>query len=235
MLTRLHEPRPCRIVRTSVSIAAVFFLLPTLTGGAALGCGYEDPQVVAMGALNLVYPESLHVGTAVWQAQAEGRLPRDFPRDLPPPLRPVVRAFAAPLVAAAVVTPVATPDPASVAPLLEAMNLLAQFRQRLDAAGQLTERPNLTTVFASKMLWARFVPGSEGVIARTHVAGPEPGDVVLITEAVVLRALLSGSMALDEVLERKLIRLYGETADVSASVRWLATLPPSITKTGKGG
>ena len=46
---------------------------------AVVACGLEDPSSISMrrGMLNMAYPESLHVGTAVWQAQLAGRLPRD--------------------------------------------------------------------------------------------------------------------------------------------------------------
>ena len=45
------------------------------TGSAAFACGYHNPSDVARGAMNFAYPNSLHVRTAVWQAQASGVLP----------------------------------------------------------------------------------------------------------------------------------------------------------------
>jgi len=52
-------------------------LLATTPG--AFACGLEDPSSISLrrGALNVAFPEALHVGTAVWQAQLAGTLSRD--------------------------------------------------------------------------------------------------------------------------------------------------------------
>ncbi|MEI2298831.1 hypothetical protein [Ensifer sp. MJa1] len=56
-------------------------LLTALFAGSALACGYENPQSVALGVMNWVYPKSLYVRTAVWQAEDAGVLP---PRETKP-------------------------------------------------------------------------------------------------------------------------------------------------------
>lgn len=46
-----------------------------LAASAAYACGFHNPSDVARGAMNLIYPKSLYVRTAVWQAQHRGLLP----------------------------------------------------------------------------------------------------------------------------------------------------------------
>ncbi len=44
---------------------------------AATACGFHDDVMLQRGLLNWVYPEALHVRTAVWGAQLTGRIERD--------------------------------------------------------------------------------------------------------------------------------------------------------------
>jgi hypothetical protein len=46
-----------------------------LASTPTFACGFHDPRSVARGVMNLAYPKSLYVGTAVWQAQRTGVLP----------------------------------------------------------------------------------------------------------------------------------------------------------------
>ena len=196
-----------------------------------LACGYEDPQSVAIGALNFAYPDSLHLGTAIWQAQMDGVLPREPKADLrATPASPTMpRAFAVP-VGSSISTP-ATTDPARVAALMEALRLIEQSRQRLAEYDQSANRPPLAMVFASKVLWTRFVPSAQGTLAQTHVSGPEQGDVVVITEALVVQAMLAGTLKPADAYALKLVRFYADDAPSAAAQRWLLALAPSqITK-----
>ena len=52
-------------------------ILVCIVATRSLACGYEDPQSIAIGALNLAFPDSLHLRTAIWQAQVDGVLPRE--------------------------------------------------------------------------------------------------------------------------------------------------------------
>ncbi|MGZ9031593.1 MAG: hypothetical protein ACXW2G_09475, partial [Burkholderiaceae bacterium] len=86
--------RPRMLTRFAAALACAAAALP------ALACGLEDPSSIAIqrGVLNLAYPLSLHVGTAVWQAQAAGRLPRDplaQQGDLTPEARAALRMLRA--------------------------------------------------------------------------------------------------------------------------------------------
>ncbi|MHA1517720.1 MAG: hypothetical protein ACTSYK_03865 [Alphaproteobacteria bacterium] len=58
------------VVASLMLMAGVVFM-----GASSLACGYHDPSIVARGIMNLAFPKSLYVSTAVWQAQNSGVLP----------------------------------------------------------------------------------------------------------------------------------------------------------------
>ena len=58
-------------LRSCVALVAV------LASPPSFACGFHDSVQLQKGILNWVYPDSLHVGTAVWMAQEAGRLARD--------------------------------------------------------------------------------------------------------------------------------------------------------------
>lgn len=64
-------------VRSKVAngIAASLAAGLVFAAGGALACGYHNPSDVARGTMNFIYPKSLYVRTAVWQAQSSGLLP----------------------------------------------------------------------------------------------------------------------------------------------------------------
>jgi hypothetical protein len=64
----MHCTRP--LAAAALLMAAIVF-----AGQAALACGYHDPRSMARGLMNLVFPKSLYVSTAVWRAQRSGVLP----------------------------------------------------------------------------------------------------------------------------------------------------------------
>jgi hypothetical protein len=59
------------------------------------------------------------------------------------------------------------------------------------------------------MLWARFVSGPDGYTVAVHVKGPEKSDVVLVTEAEVIKALVNHSLDISVAEAHGLFRLYG--------------------------
>ena len=100
------------LARTNLGMAARYWCVcghvHRVTGSAAnaiaatssSACGLEDPTSIGLrrGVLNLAFPEALHVGTAVWQAQLAGTLTRDdlLQRDdLAPEARSTLRLFKA--------------------------------------------------------------------------------------------------------------------------------------------
>jgi hypothetical protein len=181
----------------ALAVAASLALLP----GAAPACGLEDPNSIAVlrGSLQLAYPESLHVGTAVWQAQLAGALPRDplaQRADLSPEARGKLR-------------------------LLKANGTLRQMAARLATAPEGAAHPDIALVLLGPVMWTRFETAGGDVRATPHVPGPQPGDVVVVTDIPVVEAIASGEMNFADALGRGVMRLYGSPADVAAVRSWL--------------
>ena len=57
---------------------------------------------------------------------------------------------------------------------------------------------------------------------RCTSPGPEPGDVVVVTDVAVVEAIADGSLDFAEALRSGLVRLYGPPDEVAAGTRWLA-------------
>jgi len=172
-----------------------------LASAAASACGIEDPSSIATrrGALQLGYPNALHVGTAVWQAQLAGTLPRDAlaqRADLPPEARAKRR-------------------------LAKAHALLEALATRLNAAPRGADRPGVAIVLIGPVLWSRLEAGDGTARAHVHVDGPEPGDVVAVTDTAVIEAIAQGGFDFARAAEGGMLRLYGKPGDVSAAYDWL--------------
>lgn len=211
-----------------VSIAAGAVLCVASAPG--LACGYEDPQSIAIGALNLAFPDSLHLRTAIWQAQVDGILPTEPPS---PAASSPVAAIATPSFATPITQTASpnnrAPNSTQMAALMDALRVIEHVRLRLATSAELNHKPAISMVYASKMLWTRFVPTAQGVATQNHAAGPESGDVVLITEPVVMQALVAGSLDPQVALRRNLIRIYGDETASTIVREWLLTLAPSPT------
>lgn len=168
----------------------------------AFACGLEDPSSIGLrrGALNIAFPEALHVGTAVWQAQLAGVLPRDpmLQRDdLAPEARNTLR-------------------------LVKANALLRRLAGTFVATSR-GERPAVSVVLLGPVLWTRFVPGDDVVQSTFHVTGPERDDVVLVTDAAVVEAIVDGQLTLACALKLRLARLYGTPEAIAHARRWLVS------------
>ena len=68
-----------RFTSTRVRRRLAVACLALTAAGTAQPCGLEDPSSVAgqRGIMNLAFPKSAWVSTAVWQAQKAGDLPPD--------------------------------------------------------------------------------------------------------------------------------------------------------------
>lgn len=188
-------------VRRRVAIAC----LALAAAGAARPCGFENPNSVAgqRGIMNLAFPKSAWVSTAVWQAQKAGDLPPDAlaQRD---DLTPQARASLQ---------------------LIRVTWLLKTLAKRLDAAPGAADRPAIAVVLMGPMLWSRVEPRDGTIAARAliHVGGPEPGDVVLVTDTPAIEAIVSAGMRLERAQALGLVRLYGSAAQVGAVQAWLGS------------
>jgi hypothetical protein len=173
--------------------------------GAAQPCGFEDPSSVAgqRGVMNLAFPKSAWVSTAVWQAQKAGDLPPDAlaqRSDLTPQARASLQ-------------------------LMRVTWLIKSLAKRLDVAPGAVDRPAIAVVLMGPMLWSRIEPRDGAVAARAqiHVGGPEPGDVVLVTDTPAIEAIVGAGMRFERAQELGLVRLYGSAAQVGAVQAWLGS------------
>lgn len=172
--------------------------------GQASACGFHDPTQLSRGVLNWTYPDSLHVGTAVWGAQAAGRLPRDELLDRTELTTEARQQFG----------------------YLRATRLLGQLRMALGGTREVS-RPKLAVVLLGPVLWSRYEFQGAELRLQVHVDGPEAGDVVVVTEAPVIEALVAGRITAHEALALGVIRLYGSAADSDSAVDWLAAMTPN--------
>lgn len=181
-------------------IGALISLASMIAGStAALSCGFEDSKSagVARGVLNWAFPDSLHVITAVWQAQAEGVISRDQ-------------------------TPAAAK---TLVGYQKATEKLAAFRDGLAAGLDEHEVPALAMVLLGPVLWTRFQRNGLAVDMAAHVVGPAAGDAVIVTDETVVVALVDGRLTPRAARELGLLRLYGPAASVAKLMNWLDRWP----------
>jgi hypothetical protein len=188
--------RACRVAVGALLLSAA---------SAAWACGFEDPNSVASqrGMMNLAFPKSAWVRTAVWQAQLAGDLPRD----------------------ALAQRDDLTPQARSMLQLLRATWLLKSLAARLGNAPDAGEHPAVAVVLMGPMLWSRIEPQNGGAQVRTHVSGPVTGDVVLVTDTPALEAIVGAGMGFEQALELGLVRFYGSAAQVGAAQAWFSATP----------
>lgn len=182
-------------------------LFPTiaLVAGTTLAsaCGFEDPKGAdaARGALNWIYPEALHVTSAVWRAQLEGTIPRDE--------RPeAARALLGYRKAAA---------------------HLAKLRDRLVATMDREAAPGVSILLIGPMLWSRFAPVQNGMSMVTHLDGAQTSDIVIVTDEPVVAALATGRITPLAARQQGMLRLYGPLEGRSRIAAWLDRLPAPMT------
>ncbi len=193
----------CRRWRAWALVAMVNLAGP-VAPPSAFACGYENPSDLAMGMLNWVFPKALYVRSAVWQAENAGILP-------PRPDTPAKDLFGGGFRRAA----------ASMNGLGERMGGV------LPMAGQ---RPSFSIVLIPAVMWTTYAATSGGYTVQVHADGPAKGDVVIVTDEKVVRALVDGSLTAVAAESHGLVRFYGP-AGAQAQVRAaLAGLP--VAKSG---
>jgi hypothetical protein len=168
----------------------------------AVACGFEDPKSAnfARGSLNWAFPNALYVTSAIWRAQLEGAIPRN---DLPSANKALLGYG-------------------------EAVKQLGILRDGLSKVrdGQIT--PAFSLVLIGPMLWTHFEPTQTGLNMRPLADGPSNGDVVLVTDGPVIRALIDGQVTPQAALERGLIRFYGAPELVEDVTSWLDRFPAPV-------
>ena len=196
-------PLPARRARAALCAFAAAAAL-CLPDARVRACGFHDPAGMNLGMLNLAYPDALHVRTAVWMAQRDALIPREQRA-----------AF----------------DPSSAEFRLDAMR---RYRDAVAGLDALRERmspmngtPRFSVVLIGSMLWTRFEPGQDRLVMTPHVNGPLPDDVVVVTDAPVVRALLDGTLTPADAHARGLVRLYGSPRPRAGVASLLGRLRPA--------
>jgi hypothetical protein len=169
----------------------------------AQACGYHDPASAGVEMLNWVYPDALHVRTAVWMAQTSGLLPRREPLLAADPLSTTFRFEQS-------------------IRLRDTQAALGELRHRIDTglAGQ--PMPAFAMLMIGPMLWARFDSTSGSVNMVLHATGPIGDDVVIVTDedsaeirvTAPVAALTEGRITAREARAQGLIKAYGTRESV---------------------
>jgi hypothetical protein len=137
----------------------------------------------------------MHVRTAVWMAQADGRLARR--------------------------EPVPDADPQSVTFRFQQSIRLRDAQARLDElrirvhttlAGQ--PMPAFAVVLIGPMLWTRFEYSEGTVNMVSHATGPARDDVVIVTDEAVVDALAKGRITAREARSHGLVKAYGTSENI---------------------
>ena len=153
----------------------------SLQASTVHACGYHDPVNLGRGMMNWVYPNSLYVQTAVWQAEDAGILPS---RAAEP-----------------------TKDLFAYQRIVQAMRAYGALISKADVAAG--EMPNLSVVLIDTLLWTRFVRTGDAYAVEVHAEGPSPNDVVMVTAGKVIFSLVDDTLTSPIAYDRGLIRLYG--------------------------
>jgi hypothetical protein len=176
-----------RTIITPCLVRTLLFATLSWLPPAALACGYHDNVSLARGLLNWVYPDALHVVGAISAAVAERRLPA------------------------------ATPVSGALGSLgyHGAVRALGQHAQQLQMSSGGTPPAAFSLLLIEPMLWTRFVPERADLHAQVHVAGPQEGDLVLISGEAVIREITRNRLTIGDAHRQGLIRLYGTEQQVA--------------------
>lgn len=158
-----------------------------------LACGYDNPQSIALGSLNWVYPDALYVRTAVSEAESAGLLPLARTGAQTGPL-----AF------------------------YRATAVMKSFGSKLADQDLANARIGISVVLIPQAMWTRFEIGSEGVVVQGHAEGPRPDDLVIVTEETVIQALVEGDIGVEAAEGSGLLRFYGNLGDLDKTRAILA-------------
>lgn len=190
------------MIRGNVALVLAAALAAPL---AAQACGYHDPSSVNLGALNMAYPDALHVRTAVWMAQRDGELP---PRDPSPDGDPQTAVIQ------------------SMMRLGRTVAMLGALRDRMAPPKGGGPAPSFSLIVIGPMLWARFEPRAGVLALQAHADGPAQGDIIVVTDEPVIAALAEERITPQEALRLGLVRLYGDRASVEEVASLLDRLNP---------
>jgi hypothetical protein len=181
-------------MRSLIKLALAAALLAP-NSGTARACGFENPALIQKGMLNWIYPKSFYVDTAVWQAQKEGLLPREE---------------ALPEKRSLLVNPGYS----------RAVRTLKGYASGIDAANS-SKSGSVAIMFFEANFYARISFGPEGARLEPHIAAPAKDEPLLITHRVVIEAIRTGKLGLDDAIAMGLIRTYGVQVRIDQAIEKL--------------
>ncbi len=181
-MTSVENDRSRKVGRAGAAALAIGMALGIASSASA--CGFENPEAVALGTLNWIYPDALHVGTAVWQAEDAGLLPAR------------TQSAAGPLA------------------FYRAATVMKQFGASLAHVRLARTHTAISVVLIPQVMWTSLAVDPEGVSVRSHADGPAARDVVIVTSEKVIRALLDGSLNAALAEDYGLLRLYGAQQEI---------------------
>lgn len=152
------------------------------------------------GILNFVFPNALHVTTAVWQAQLAGIIAKD-------------RAGLS--------------NEGTLGFQVAAMRL-RQLGRQVDVAARGAAVPSFSVVLLGPMLWANYKQHPEALEATVHAKGPVPGTVVMVTDEAVVAALLDGTLSPRDATDFGLLRTYGDPDQIGRLAAILDAIVPTL-------
>jgi hypothetical protein len=190
------------MMRNANAAGLAVLLLAGLVSPWAAACGFHEQTTLLRGVMNWIYPDSLHVATAVWKAQAAGTIPRDGP----------------------IGDENVSPEARNRLGYIKAVSLLKKLERALADARSGEAPPNLAVVLLQPMLWSRYETSGDTVRLTAHTSGPEFGDVVVVTERPVIEALVDGHLSTRDALRMGLVKLYGEADARRIALGWLADI-----------
>lgn len=171
------------------AVFAAHLVVAGMQSAVAHACGYENPQTVALGSLNWIYPDALHVRAAVWRAEDAGLLPPGGKTDSSGPL-----AF------------------------YRAAGAVKKLGSKLAHAYPADTGLAISIVLVPQVMWTRFEFSPGGLTVQSHVEGPREGDPVIVSEDKVIRELVDGKLDPVTAEESGLLRFYGSPEEI-ATVR----------------
>lgn len=175
------------------SLRAATFAMAFVTawGGGASACGFEDPSSIGFkrGVLNLAFPKSLYITSALWRAESAGLIPK------------------------------------TRGTLMEhghfgyrnALLRLNRMGRGLTGPSPLSDQPPpaFSVILVGSMLWTHFEMKDGKLAVAPHQEGPTVGDVVIVTDSVVIGALTDRSLDFATAEAAGLLRFYGPTDAVA--------------------
>ncbi|NGN44971.1 hypothetical protein G6N74_28345 [Mesorhizobium sp. CGMCC 1.15528] len=174
----------------SLIFAAYFVVAGVVQSAVTHACGFENPQAIALGTLNLKYPDAVHVLAAVWRAEDAGFL---IPR----------RGRA---------------DGAGSFAFYRAASVVKKLGVNLADSLPAETGMAISVVLIPQVMWTRLEVGPDGLTVQSHAGGPRDGDLVIVTEEKVIRELVDRKLDSGTAEITGLLRFYGDPEEI-ANVR----------------